>query len=195
MPRGLQGETVMRIISRALAVLAAISVVGAGSAQAQEKKVGITIAYPSAVGVIWHATDRVALRPEITFSRSTSELNASFGGTEGTGWGVSTGISALFYVQRWDDVRGYLSPRIAYGRTSSRSSSLLSTIDSETTITTWSWSASYGVQYRPSDPFSIYGEVGIGGSSGETKGSTAPSLRSSSTSWGTRAGIGMALYF
>ena len=41
-------------------------VCGMGSANAQDNpRVGLTMGYPTSIGVLWHVTDRIAIRPEI----------------------------------------------------------------------------------------------------------------------------------
>jgi hypothetical protein len=169
---------------------------GAGTAAAQEPgKVGLTIAHPSAVGLIWHASDRLAVRPEFTFSLSSSENRLGGGlpgGSSSDSTSVGTGVSVLFYTHQWDRVRGYVAPRFGYSRTKSKNEQ--GTFSSELTSTTYAWSGAYGVQFMPTDRFSIFGEVGIGGAFGRGKASNSGNT-SEGHSWGTRSGIGMAVYF
>ena len=95
----------------------------AGEARAQDTpRLGITMGYPAAVGVIWNVADRFALRPEMTFSGTTSD--SSLGDTLGIGTGssndgfqIGAGLSGLIYVSRWDELRIYVSPRFSYSRT------------------------------------------------------------------------------
>ena len=43
------------------------------SANAQEKgEKGLVIAYPTSVGFIWNVTDRIAIRPDVSFTKATS---------------------------------------------------------------------------------------------------------------------------
>ena len=45
-----------------------------GTARAQDTgKAGVTLAYPASIGVIWHAGDNVAIRPDFTFSHSSTD--------------------------------------------------------------------------------------------------------------------------
>ena len=47
-----------------------LAVTIAKPAVGQEKgQVGLTVGYPASVGVVWHAVDRVAVRPEFTFTQ------------------------------------------------------------------------------------------------------------------------------
>ena len=169
---------------------------GAGTAAAQEPgTVGLTIAHPSAVGLIWHASDRLAVRPEFTFSLTSSETEPGSGlpgGTTGSGWSVGTGVSLVYYTQEWDKVRGYVSPRFGYSRTRSETES--GTFSSTLTASNYGWGASYGVQYLPTDRFSVFGEVGIAGTVGRGTASNSGN-KSEGHTWGTRSGIGMVVYF
>ena len=154
-------------------------------AGAQETgQVGLTMAFPAAVGVIWHATDGLAIRPDFTFSQSGSN---SFT-TSSTSVGV--GVSALFYVRKWDNLRAYLSPRFGYQRSSFTSAG--SSLSSPSTITN-SGSGSFGAAYLLHRRFAIYAEAGLAYS--HTRSPSSISVDSSSHSWGTRAGVGAILYF
>ena len=47
-------------------------------AAAQEKgDIGLTISAPSALGVIWHVSERLAIRPEMSFSFSETDAESS----------------------------------------------------------------------------------------------------------------------
>jgi outer membrane protein W len=93
-----------------LSSLVTIAVMACGTAQAQEPgKIGITMAYPASVGVIWDASKAIAIRPMITFggtssngsgltsqssnwSSSTAALKVS-----GNSWGTIAGVGFVFY--------------------------------------------------------------------------------------------------
>src|SRR5881394_3551642 len=78
------------------------------AAQAQdEPKIGLTMGYPSAIGVLWQLTDRVAIRPEVTATRGSSEglstdpiLGTAGTSTPSDNWQVAVGLSGLFYLTR-----------------------------------------------------------------------------------------------
>src|SRR3989442_6914007 len=79
------------------------------AARAQEQgKVGITMGYPASIGILWHATEKVALRPELSITGSHSDSSDSDSVT------VGTGLSALFYGAGGNNVRPYISPRFNY---------------------------------------------------------------------------------
>ena len=155
-------------------------------------KNGITFAYPAAVGMLWHVTEKVAVRPELSFA---------FTSTEGTGIESDTdalalGASALFYVKRWDTVSAYVSPRFAWGRNSTTSQSNFPGVGSETEITgnSFLYSGSFGAQAWIGQRFSAFGEVGLGYTRGTAK-SSLTGFETTNTTVATRAGVGVALYF
>ena len=120
-------------IGRLLACSLALVIAGATGAAAQDSgKVGITMGYPAAVGIIWHLGDTVALRPELTFSGSSSETDRAGNviDIESDGWAFGTGISALFYLHQYDRVRTYFSPRFTYTKIKTTSSSSNGVFDS-----------------------------------------------------------------
>ena len=130
-------------------------------------KIGLTMGYPSAIGVQWQIADRVAVRPEITLTRSTgdSTSNDLLGTTPlstNDSTGVGAGLSALFYVARWESLRTYVSPRFAYTRTTTSASTTPGTSTSDSTTSAYSTSGSFGAQYSLGRHFGVFGEVGLG---------------------------------
>src|SRR5258705_11859140 len=91
-------------------------IISARSAWAQEKgQIGLTMGYPSAAGVQWHATGRVAARATITFSRFSTESAIAIpdfpladliapSRTSSTSSAISVGLSGLFYLSKADGV-------------------------------------------------------------------------------------------
>ena len=125
------------------------------------------MAYPGSVGVIWQVAERVALRPEIAFSRATGDSGpndlvgaAPLSTDESTG--VGAGISALFYVHRWEGLRTYISPRFSYSRNSTSASTAGNTSTSESTTSSYLTSGSFGAQYSLGRHFGLFGEAGLG---------------------------------
>jgi hypothetical protein len=155
----------------------------AASAAAQDdRNVGLTIGYPSAVGVIWQAADRVAIRADTFFSSSWTGTDASNAGdavlrlvgttssTSGRTFGV--GVSVLVTVATWERLRAYLAPRAAYARSSNESEISFSAslpgipiviqpATFETKVTTQTYSGSFGTQYGLGERFAAFGEVGV----------------------------------
>jgi hypothetical protein len=177
--------------------------------------VGLSMGYPAAIGVIWHVTDTVALRPEVNVTKSTNEFigsstTFSSGGgvvtttttTTTDNWQVSAGVSGLVYLSKHDALRTYLSPRWAYTRQSSSPSSSNGAASSTVTGTSGHVnvvSGSFGAQYAISNRFSAFGEVGLAFtrsvSSPAGNGSPLPAGSVTATNAGTRSGAGVILYF
>jgi len=193
-----------------------LAVTIAKPAVAQEKaQVGLTMGYPASVGVVWHAVDRVAVRPEFTFTQSTTEvtgiLTLSIGNqtqtfetlSTVTGTAVGTGVSALLYVTKRDGLGLYVSPRYTYSHLSAAPSA--SRAAASTTTSTHGVSGSLGAQYAMGRRFGVFGEVGLMYARGlietpEIEGgpnSPLPTSQSESRnrSIGLRSGVGIVLYF
>jgi len=158
---------IAELTSAAVPTLIALLVAPAVAYAQEPGKVGVTMGYPSSVGVIWQVAARVALRPEIALSRSTgdSASNDASGATplstiDSTGVGV--GLSALFYLHRWEGLRTYVSPRFSYVRTSASSSTTAGMSTAESTASSYLTSGSFGVQCSLGRHFGVFGEIGLG---------------------------------
>jgi Outer membrane protein beta-barrel domain len=171
-----------------------VAIVPALAAAQDTRKVGITMGYPAAFGVLWHASSSLAIRPELSVSGSSNETLSNSFESEGDGWAVGTGISALFYLGPADKLRTYVSPRYTYAHTSN-TTELASVTNSSTTATTNinSVAGSFGAQYAVGDRFSVYGEVGFGFSHSTAKSSPS-GIKGSGNSWGLRSGVGVVFY-
>ena len=167
-------------------------------AQAQDAgQVGLAMGYPASIGIVWHVSDDVAVRPEFGFIRNSTDSQFSSDATM-----VNVGASALYYMWKWDAVHGYVSPRFTYGRSSSAGSGTLSTSSSSSV---YGLAGSFGVQYSAHKRFAIYAETGLGYSHSNNSTSsfvTVPPLginesssTSTTTSWSTRSGVGVIFYF
>ena len=183
-------------IHRFVALAALILVCGVRTGTAQEqRKVGITMGYPSAFGIHWQVNEKVAVRPQFTITGSSSEsASGSFSGdTESSAIGVSVGV--LFYLGSYDHVRTYFTPQFSYGHGSSESTtSSVTKSTSESTSDAYGATGSFGAQYNPTDRFSVYGEFGFGFAHTSTE--TGNSLtKVKSDTWGTRSAVGVIFFF
>ena len=141
-------------LCRSTACLALV-LAACGTASAQDHgPVGITMAFPTSIGAIFHATDKVAIRPEFTFTQSSTDSSP----VEATTWSVGTGVSALFYLSSRDRVQTYVAPRFSYAHADT---SIAGGIVSDNTSDSTGFSGSFGAEYSPSARFSVYGEAGI----------------------------------
>ncbi len=182
----------------------ASTLAGAGPAAAQEKgQVGLVAGYPASIGVLFHVSDGVALRPAFTFS-VTSSTNSYIGASqdqqsaETDSYSIGVSIDALFYVKKWDNLRAYVTPGFSYGHGSSTSSNPSFMYTNESTGNSYTVQGSFGAQYALSRRFSVLGEVGLAFGDANSKnvpvGGTGGST-SSSKAFGTRGAIAVVFYF
>jgi hypothetical protein len=130
-------------LSLRIALVASFVIIAfAPPASAQDRTVGLVVGYPTTVGVLWQASERIGIRGEGSFSWSSSKLedsgtNAPGGSTthtnaDGTtstvivtglsfsavqktqGVTGSIGASLLITLTTADRFRTYLAPRIAW---------------------------------------------------------------------------------
>src|SRR4051812_19561952 len=136
-------------------VLIVVGVLSAIPARAQDTpRFGLTMGYPAAVGVLWNVSKRVAIRPQIDWTRSSTEstttttittlvptfptipptLTTSTSTITTTNstqrWNVGVGAAALIYLRRDGALRTYVAPGFSYARsTASVSSTTMSSGD------------------------------------------------------------------
>jgi hypothetical protein len=171
---------------------------GAAAAFSQETgRVGVNLGYPT-VGVTWHVTDTVAVRPELTFAFGSSSLDsAGTDGSESDTWAISFGASALFYVADWDGVKGYVAPRVAFSRSSVDTISTILDTTTESTGRTIDLGAMVGAQYGLNSRVSVFGEVGLNYSNRSSESGPGDGLVLDSSSWSfsPRTAVGLIVYF
>jgi outer membrane protein W len=196
----------MRIHSH-LALVAALLVCASGTAAAQGAsqgagKVGLTMGFPAAIGVQWHLGEKVAVRPEISFSTTSSETSSSSFETEGDSRSIGTNIGALFYLSTDDKLRTYVSPRFSWsrGESTSKLASVLvnpitgvTTSELKNTTDSYGFAGSFGAQYGLGDRFVVFGELGLSYAHGTAKSNTTLT-KTTSDGFGTRAAVGVVFY-
>jgi hypothetical protein len=177
-----------------LAVAALVPLLG-GTAHGQDTgKVGITAQYPTSIGILWQASNRIALRPDVTFSGNSSD--SPDGIVNASAWNIGAEFAVPFYLKRYEHVRTYVAPRFDYGYSRSRiNTSLASSAMTSTGNSRWGAGVTglFGAEYSPVTRFTVFAEIGFGYSH-----STLPPVTSSSSgsamSWGTRAAVGAVFY-
>jgi len=199
-----------------VALSIAIAATVASTVSAQESgQVGISMGYPGSIGLVWHVTDRLAVRPDFIFRGTSIDSNSA----DQSSTNVGFGISGLFYLSRNDHLGIYVSPRYAYTHTSSDTEQdlfanlspaerlllgpLPTTFTSHTTTTTHSFSGSVGAQYALHRRFSVFGEAGFGYSTSDLSTQLNASLpivfqppsTDGPTTWGSQTAVGVILYF
>ena len=175
----------------ALCVMTAV-----GTAWAQDGgRIGLTIGYPADVGVICRLSDWLSIRPEISLSRTSLSQDGALAGvaidSHVTTTQLRPAVSLLVHLRRWDNVQTYLVPSIEWDHTG-MSSSLPAPTTGVTSATTLSGSGGLGVQFVPARHFGAFGEVGISYSHSKT---SLLGVASTTSSLGTRAGVGVILFF
>jgi hypothetical protein len=177
---------ILRLVTLALTAALAAPAIAAAQAPA---KTGLTMGFPESIGVIWHASDRFALKPEVTLSGSSTDSGGS-----SDSWNVGVAVTALIYVHTYDQLRTYIAPRFDYGH-----SSTSVTLTSQGSATSTSLSrhgtgvtGSFGAEYTLGSHFGLFGEAGV-----NVTHSTIPSVNGNSATgnaWGTRTAVGVILY-
>jgi hypothetical protein len=188
-----------------LSCLALLLSAGPASAQ-QERRTGLVMAAPAQVGFFWTLTDRVAVRPDLSWVWSTSTLDApsiidGFDySSSATTSRVSFGVSLLFYLGG-DQVRTYVAPRYAVSRTSA---SLETDVglpeipglflpDRQDSQLAHSGGCSFGVSHLLHERLGLFGEAGF-----EVTGASGPALsgvRARGHSVGTSGRLGIVWMF
>ena len=104
-----------------------------------------------------------------------------------TATAVSVGLSALFYLAKWDMTRAYLVPRYVYSSTSTSIDGPFAGLSTDTRINGHELSVSFGAQHALGERFAVYGELGL-----EVEKSTfeLTTTEQDRTAFGTRSGVG-----
>lgn len=183
----------MRVCGSSLLACSVIAAVSTTARAQEPSRVGITMGYPASIGLLWHVSERAALRPEFSFTLTDSS-SESIINDESNFWSLGTGVSVLFYSPVTDNLRTYLAPRFSYTRTSGDSTTTESTTD------IYSFAGMFGAQYSLGRRFAAFGEVGLtysrqNGSVTSTIGPLTNRISSHGNAFGTRTGVGVILYF
>jgi hypothetical protein len=165
----------------------------ASIAHAQDAgRVGLTTGYPASIGIQWHISERTAIRPEISFTTTSSSSQSLIDATTDF-LSFGTGVSVLFFSPVRDNLKLYVAPRFGYSRTSG------TTEFSESNTDIYSIGGSFGGLYALGRRFAVFGEAGFQYShqNGSIKSSTASALQTTSRgdSAATRTGVGIIIYF
>lgn len=167
----------------ALVLLSAVPVAGQ-----DQGRVGLTMGYPSGIGVMVGLSERVALRPEISLAKTFIEGPGSGGSyLRVTDWELSVGLSAFVYLHRRENLRLFASPRLSCTRSGYTWHDIPEA--SEASWNLWQVSGTFGFQHALSRQFSVFGDLGIAYTH---EGSARSRIIKR---WGPRAGFGVILFF
>lgn len=179
----------------AVLVLPVLLIAQSAPALAQDKgDVGISMGYPASVGVVFHLTDSVALRPEISFTHISSDSDSAFGDLSTDNYTYEIGISGLLYVGRWDKLRAYVTPGYAYRRTGGSNDVSVFPEVGSTTVSGHNFQGSFGAQYSLHEKFSVFGEAGLRYFTQQTRSSFSNG-GVDFRSFGSRGAVGVIFYF
>ena len=180
------------------------------------KNLGLVMAFPPSAGLHWQVNQRLALRADASFdqgrveqmSSSTAlfisgvEVSRSTRTTEFRHSTFGLGVSGLVTVARYDQLRLYVAPRLAWRRMQSSFStddnrsavtSALVDFSDSTTTNGLEIEGALGATYQLSDRFSVFGETGLGFTSPTSTSSS--SGQTTSYSIGSRANLGVVIHF
>ena len=129
-----------------LIALACLLLPAAASAQ-DAPRFGIVMGFPAQVGALWNVSGRLALRPQIDWTRGATESTTTTTGivsfpvtgpivtatttttTSSSNWNIGTGVSALIYLTPHDALRTYVAPGFTYSRSTSTTQSTTTRTD------------------------------------------------------------------
>jgi hypothetical protein len=169
-----------------LAAFAVAALATPALASAQDAgALGVTMGYPGSIGLFWHVSETVAVRPEFSFSRQSVDSTPNNDGS--STWTVATGASALFYLAKKDNLRPYVAPRLAYAHGSG---------GEQVSSNGWSVAGLVGAQYDLGPRFAVFGETGLSyGHSTTTVKATGFSTDRTGNTIGTVTGVGVIVRF
>jgi len=168
----------------------------AGVSSAQEKgQSGLATGFPAAIAFMWHPSENIGLRPEVSFARTSIDTESGAFSASSHSWNFTVGVSGLFYLHKIDNLRPYVSPRFTYGHTTSSSDAASDVVNGSTDVTlnTYTTSGSIGAQYAISRRFGVFGETGLTYS--HVTQDSSFGTEGSNDVFGNRSAVGVILYF
>ena len=173
-----------------LVVITACLIPALASAQ-EAGKVGVTMGFPASVGVIWHTSEKIAVRPEFSFTHSSTDSRITNSNSDT----VALGVSVLFYTKKWDNAAMYLAPRFSWSHGSSESETDDGDFESSSSGDSYTYSGSVGAQGWIGSRFSVFGEVGLSYGTASSESDNPFSSEIKNQSFTIRSGVGVVLYF
>lgn len=139
------------------------------------------------VGMWWHVTDMIALRPSVAYSSTTTTVTTSAGSGSVTSSTFGVGLSVPIYLAKMNLLDLYVAPGISYGTNAIGGSSAY-------TNSNLGISAMLGLQVAVNDQLHFFGEMGVGYNS-QTDKSTANQTTTNNTFGTARGAVGVIFYF
>lgn len=175
-------------------MIGGLLVIGSPSAFAQDDpSYGLTMGYPSGVGLLVPVNENVAVRPSLAFSWSSTDSYLD-GALEGldisiSGRTLSLDVALLFYMNEPGPLRTYIAPAFTYEHVSVASAlaDLLGD-GGDVGASEYGASGSFGAQYAIGPRFEVFGEAGLAFSTSSRSDGSSKAVR-------LRSGVGVILRF
>ena len=136
----------------------ALLIGGESRASGQDRSVGLMVAAPTLIGIDLPLSDRLAVRPGISFSRSSSDFATVSGTRTDSTTSFSFSVSLPITVKQMERTRMYIAPLFAaQGFTASSSDGRLA----GTSSTLWSGGGAVGFQGDIATRLTLFGEAGF----------------------------------
>jgi hypothetical protein len=208
---------------RVIAVSCGLVLTTASAASAQdERRVGLVMGFPASVGVVWHVSDRLALRADGTYNWSSATIEGVDDSLttspspipvfeiaitqESSTQSGSIGLSLLFDLHRQEQFRIYLAPRVGWAVAHTESTVTIDVSRVQiipgvpprgNTIgeSETAYSPTFGASIGASTR--VGDRFGVFGEAGFSYNQTTTEeiLRATRRSFGIRAGVGAMLFF
>lgn len=133
------------------------------------------------LGVWWHVTDMIALRPSLAYSSTTKTVEASGTKTSETTNTFGVGIAVPIYLAKMNLLDLYVAPAFAYGSNGSN----YTNIDAGVAL---------GLQVAVNEQLQFFGEMGLGYRNTTDK-ATANQTTTTGTFGTARGSVGVIFYF
>lgn len=167
----------------------------AAAAAQDERRTGLVILAPAAAGLRWQVSDRMTIRPDFSFSTSSSSTDDA-DQPESDVSAVNVGVSVLVTVRRWHDLAAYAAPRVSYTRAVAETHGSVAGLNTESRTSTAGIAGSFGLHYRLGDRFGVFGETGLSLAIGTTTVDAAFRIADRrTTSLALRSALGVVFLF
>lgn len=196
-------------MKKLVTLMAGLVFIAALAAAQEARKLGLNLRIDPAprIGLSYHISGRLALRPSIGFVQTSveadSEAEARLPGeprkvkTEKNATHLSFGLGLHYYVLKAENFSVYSGLNVNYARnTSDLSVDKKKDIERNGSGNIWQGSAVLGVQTPLNEHFSLFGEVGFGCTYQTFERKAKAKTDGTSKSWGlANSGIGLIFYF
>jgi opacity protein-like surface antigen len=192
-----------------VAIVAGILTCAALAAPQETGRLGLNLRVEPAprIGLTWHVSGRLALRPSIGFVQTSIETatesevsipeNPRRVESEEETTAIGFGLGIHYYVYKVAAFSIYTGLNVNYTReTADLSVERLRDLDRQDSGDVWQGSAVLGVQTRLNEHFSLFGEAGFGYTYGTLEREGRARTDATTRRWGlANSGVGLIFYF